>query len=208
MNLFEVYWQEKPGASLCTYAIQSEISGDFTGGPVVKTCASNVRCTGSIPVEGNEIPAWSGPQIKKNICHTTNISCTGRCTDEEFNGSIPLAVVCLVFLFFCFFFLNDSLAWKWKCQSLSPVQLFVTLWTVACQVPLSMGFSRQEYWSGLPLSSPGVLLDPCLLHCRQIFYHLSHQGSLAYLNIFLVLQKQQQAARRKSDVLNFRVSVT
>ena len=37
---------------------------------------------------------------------------------------------------------------------------FVTPWTVACQVPLSMGFSRQEYWSGLPWSSPGDLSNP------------------------------------------------
>ena len=39
----------------------------------------------------------------------------------------------------------------------SRVWLFVTLWTVAHQVPLSMGFSRQEYWSGLPCSPPGDL---------------------------------------------------
>ena len=36
----------------------------------------------------------------------------------------------------------------------SCVQLSVTLWTVACQAPLSMGFSRQEYWSGLPWTPP------------------------------------------------------
>ena len=40
------------------------------------------------------------------------------------------------------------------------VQLFATLWTVACQAPLSMGFSRQEYWSGLPCPPPGDLPDP------------------------------------------------
>ena len=39
-------------------------------------------------------------------------------------------------------------------QSLSCVQLFVNPWTVACQVPLSMEFFRQEYWSGLPFPSP------------------------------------------------------
>ena len=39
-------------------------------------------------------------------------------------------------------------------QSLSPVRLFVTPWTVAYQAPPSMGFPRQEYWSGLPLPSP------------------------------------------------------
>ena len=45
-------------------------------------------------------------------------------------------------------------------MSLSPVQLFVTPWTGAHQAPLSMKFSRQEYWSGLPFPSPGDLLNP------------------------------------------------
>ena len=40
------------------------------------------------------------------------------------------------------------------------VRLFATPWTVACQVPLSMGYSRQEYWSGLPCFPPGHLPDP------------------------------------------------
>ena len=43
---------------------------------------------------------------------------------------------------------------------LSRVQLFATLWTVARQAPLFMGFSRQEYWSGLPFPSPGDLPNP------------------------------------------------
>ena len=43
---------------------------------------------------------------------------------------------------------------------LSRVPLFATLWTVAYQAPQSMGFSRQEYWSGLPCPSPGDLPDP------------------------------------------------
>ena len=43
---------------------------------------------------------------------------------------------------------------------LSRVQLFVTLWTVARQASLSMGFPRQEYWSGLPFLSPGDLPNP------------------------------------------------
>ena len=42
------------------------------------------------------------------------------------------------------------------------VQLYATLWTVVCQTPLSMGFSRQEYWSGLPCPSPGGLPNSCL----------------------------------------------
>ena len=47
-----------------------------------------------------------------------------------------------------------------KVKSLSCVQLFVTPWTQAYQASPSMGFSRQEYWSGLPFPSPGDLPDP------------------------------------------------
>ena len=49
-----------------------------------------------------------------------------------------------------------SKAWKWKvrAKSFSPVQLFATPWTAAYQALPSMGFSRQEYWSGVPLPSP------------------------------------------------------
>ena len=45
-------------------------------------------------------------------------------------------------------------------QSLSHVRLFSTEWTVAHQATLSMGFFREEYWSGLPFPSPGDLPDP------------------------------------------------
>ena len=47
-----------------------------------------------------------------------------------------------------------------KVKLLSHVRLFVTPWTVVYQGPLSMGFSRQEYWSGLPFPSPGDLPNP------------------------------------------------
>ena len=65
-----------------------------------------------------------------------------------------------------------------SCKGVSPsvVSDSATPRTVACQAPLSMGLSRQEYWSGSPfLPDPG--LNPGLLHCRQILYCLSHQGS-------------------------------
>ena len=59
---------------------------------------------------------------------------------------------------------------------------------VAYQAPASMGFSRQEYWSGLPFPSPGDLLDPGIeprsQHCRQTLYHLSQQGRLPVVNYF------------------------
>ena len=59
----------------------------------------------------------------------------------------------------------------------------VTPWTIACQAPVSLGFSREEYWSWLPFPSPRNLADPgikagsYLLHCRDILYHLSYKGS-------------------------------
>ena len=49
-----------------------------------------------------------------------------------------------------------------KVKSLSCVRLFATPWTVASQAPLSMGFSKQEYWSRLPFPSPGDLPDPVI----------------------------------------------
>ena len=54
--------------------------------------------------------------------------------------------------------ISFSNAWKWKVKgkSLSRVWLLVTPWTTAYQAPLSMGFSRREYWSGVPLPSPIV----------------------------------------------------
>ena len=63
------------------------------------------------------------------------------------------------------------------------VQLFATPWTAACQAPLSVGFSRQEYWSGLPFPSPGDLpevgIQPVSLMspALQILYHQHHLGS-------------------------------
>ena len=63
----------------------------------------------------------------------------------------------------------------------SHVQISAILWTIAHQAPLSMGFSRQEYWGGLPFPPPGDLPDsgsnPGFPHCRHILYHLSHQWS-------------------------------
>ena len=70
-----------------------------------------------------------------------------------------------------------------KVKLLSRVWPFVTPWTVAYQAPPSMGFSRQESWSGLPFPSPGDLPDPGIepgspaLQARQMLSRLSHEGS-------------------------------
>ena len=65
---------------------------------------------------------------------------------------------------------------------------FATPWTVAHQAPLSMEFSRQEYWSWQPPLYQGIFptqgSNLGLLHCRQILKHRSHQGS-PYLSIYL-----------------------
>ena len=60
--------------------------------------------------------------------------------------------------------ISFSNAWKWKVKvkSLSRVRLLATPWTAAYQAPLSMAFSRQEYWSGLPLPSPFIKARPSI----------------------------------------------
>ena len=76
-----------------------------------------------------------------------------------------------------------------KAKSLSCVRLFATPWTIACQDPSSMGFSRQEYRSGLSFPSPGDLPDTEIEHCRQTFYHVSHRGSS---QLFIVVSYDSQ----------------
>ena len=64
-------------------------------------------------------------------------------------------------------------------------------WTLACQAPLSMRFSRQKYWNGLPFPSPGNLPDPGiesgLLHCRQMIYQLRGKPNLLTSLHYLIL---------------------
>ena len=66
-------------------------------------------------------------------------------------------------------------------QSLVCVRLLATPWTVACQVPLSMGFPGKNTGVGCHFLLQGIFptqgLNPGLLYCMQILYHLSHQGS-------------------------------
>ena len=80
-----------------------------------------------------------------------------------------------------------------ECQAQQPkrmltrVHLFVSLWTIARQAPLSMGFFRQEHGAGCHFLLQGIFLTQgsnphfwCLLNCRWILYLLSHQGSPEY----------------------------
>ena len=81
--------------------------------------------------------------------------------------------------------LSSLLIQSYVC-ALSYVQLFGTLWTVAHQAPLSMGISKARILEWVAISYfllQGIFLTQgsnlCLLHCRQILYPLSHQGSLS-----------------------------
>ena len=67
--------------------------------------------------------------------------------------------------------ISFSKAWKWKVKvkSFSRIRLLATSWTAAYQAPPSMGFSRQEYWSGLPLPSPIYVLEYDIYHSQSIF---------------------------------------
>ena len=79
-------------------------------------------------------------------------------------------------------------------KSLSRVRLFATPWTVAYKAPLSMGFSRQEYWSGLPFPSPGDLPDPGIepgspaFQAYSLTSELAPMISLIYLHLIGVTQ--------------------
>ena len=68
-------------------------------------------------------------------------------------------------------------------QLLSHVRLFETLWTLAHHTPLSMGFPRQEYWSGVPFPPPGDLPDPGIKTVSFV--------TLALAGIFLWIQMRQ-----------------
>ena len=76
-------------------------------------------------------------------------------------------------------------------QSLSRVWLFTTSWTTAWRAPLSMGNSRQEYWSELLFPSPGDLPDPGIKPgspaLQQLLYCLNHQGSPFHYIIYNIL---------------------
>ena len=88
--------------------------------------------------------------------------------------------------------ISFSNAWKWKVKvnSLSRVRLFVTPWTAAHQAPPSMGFSRQEYWSGVPLPSPHSTLPS---GNKQ-----SLTGSIAFVMMFLPLKNTISCSQPRS----------
>ena len=103
----------------------------------------------------------------------------------ELNTQIIFLGICFI-PWFCFFLLASFSGGGGLVTESCPT--LVTPWTVACHAPLSMGFPRQEYWSGLPFPSPGDFPDrgikpgsPTLqrVSCidTQVLYHYHHLGS-------------------------------
>ena len=84
--------------------------------------------------------------------------------------------------------ISFSNAWKWKVKvkSLSCVWLLVSPWTAAYQAPPSMGFSRQEYWSGLPLPSPWESLGSSYFLISYVFPKLWYQGDTLLWKFFSI----------------------
>ena len=98
------------------------------------------------PKDRSKVKGWCGGAEVRHACSVTLVMCDSL----QPHGLEPASLLCPW----------DSLGkktGKWKkvkVKSLSCIWLFATLWTVAYQAPQSMEFSRQEFWSGLPFSSP------------------------------------------------------
>ena len=145
-------------------------SWDFPDNPVVKTLHSNTGGVGSILGCWAKILHASGPEnqkkkTKQNPKNKQTMKQKQYCNkfNKNFKNGLypkkkkkPTAGRHFLGQNSSPFALSP---WS-EVKSLSRVRLFATPWTIAYQAPLSMGFSRQEYWSGLPFPSPGDLPYP------------------------------------------------
>ena len=144
---------------------------DIPTSPVVKTSLSSTGGAGSIPGQGPKIPhaLWCGQKIlRKERKPHQRITCSWFKKATILWVTLPspeattlncfCVVVTSILLINLIIWLFLDLPWseEVKCH----VRLFATLWTVAYQVPPSMGFFRQEYWSGVPVPSPWDLPNP------------------------------------------------
>ena len=150
--------------------------GGFLGGSAVQNLLANAGDSGSIPGsgrspgEGNGNPlqysCLENPMDRGALCAIVHGVSKRQGLEPRYIGVFATKTI-----------QNIGVS---EVKLLSLVRLFTTPWTVAYQAPPFMGFSRQEYWSGLAFPSPGDLPNPGnlgLSNCRQTLYHLSHQGS-------------------------------
>ena len=108
--------------------------------------------------------------------------------------------------------ISFSNAWKWKVKvkSFSRVRLLVTPWTAAYQAPPSMGFSRQEYWSGVPLPSPVLYRHVAnSIHCQQrMLYLFKYSWSTMKMHAILTMIKSESDAKRWHFVIELQRAET
>ena len=109
---------------------------------------------------GGHYTRWNmSDKEKYNVSHAAKSLQSSPTLCDPIDGSPPSSPVLGIFQARTLEWvaISFSNAWKWKkVKSLSHVRLLATPWTAAHQGPLSMGFSRQEYWSGVPLPSLNV----------------------------------------------------
>ena len=138
-----------------------------------------------IPVPYNERDIFFGCQFEKVL----QVPCIQKCTNRArvicYHSNILLMMMAIQ----CYssWHLSLFLPQNFYASHIVKVLVRPSCQTVcnamdcSCQVPLSMEFSRQEYWSGLTFSFQEIFLTQGsnlgLLYCRQILYHLSHQGT-------------------------------
>ena len=94
---------------------------------------------------------------------TVRSQCRGLHAHQRFSSVALLELFLFLLFALCYLLLGRTVMTNLKVKkvkSLSRARFFATPWTVAHQAPPSMGYSRQEYWSGLPFPSPGDLPDP------------------------------------------------
>ena len=154
-------------------------------GSLFTNWAMRERLSGALPaLRANCLPktSWLDAVYVQNYCNLFGVKII---ITDKVNSFIPTIYVCILTYCVC----------MRACCHLSRVPLFTTPWTVAHQAPLSMGFSRREYWNGLPCPPPGDLFhsgsNPNLLqlmHCRQILHpwatrviHYTHINTCKYV---------------------------
>ena len=124
---------------------------------------------------------WDSPGKNTGVgCH---FLLQGIFLTQGFEQPSPTSVSCIAGGLFTLLSHEASMLSRFSC-----VRLFVFLWTMARQAPLSMEFPWQEYWSGLPFPSPGIFLAQRLNLLYLLYWQLyprkppSHQAAICYYN--------------------------
>ena len=125
-----------------------------------------IRLRPPTPSSCSSSPHFSFPAVPQRSSRTQSRGSSGQEATTELRGADESSGACTE--------AQESVGHSGMRDSATP-------WTVACRAPLPMGFSRQEYWWGLPFPRPAELpnpgMEPGSAHCRQTLYPLGRQGS-------------------------------